>query len=86
MKNYERYFFTVLSLALTLVFSACSMPFENIEGKQKPDASAIPVPQNVTAQTKTASRIDLAWQADPTAASYSVYRSTAENESVELIL
>ncbi|MDR3283771.1 MAG: fibronectin type III domain-containing protein [Treponema sp.] len=82
MKNYERYFFAALGLALTLVLSACSLPFDKFEtvaGKQKPDVSAIPVPKNVSAQTKTASRIDLAWQADPAAASYSVYRSTAEN-------
>jgi fibronectin type 3 domain-containing protein len=82
MKNYERYFFTILGLTLTLVFSACSIPFdkfENIEVEQKPDISAIPIPKNVTAKTMTASRIDLAWQANSIAASYSVYRSTAED-------
>jgi fibronectin type 3 domain-containing protein len=83
MRNNERYFFTVQGLALILALSACSIPLENIEGKQKPDISAIPVPQNVNAQAKTASRIDLGWQADPTAASYSVYRSTAEDDDDE---
>jgi fibronectin type 3 domain-containing protein len=87
MKNYERYF-AVLGLALILmtvvilVLSACSVPFdkfENIEVKQNPDISAIPVPQSVNAQTITASRIDLAWQDEPIAASYSVYRSPTEN-------
>jgi fibronectin type 3 domain-containing protein len=81
MKNYERYF-AVLGLALSLVLSACSVPFdkfENIEVKQNPDISAIPVPQSVSAQTITASRIDLAWQDEPISASYSVYRSTAED-------
>jgi fibronectin type 3 domain-containing protein len=84
MKNYERrvvVFGIALSLmtVVILVLSTCSIPFENIEEKQKPDASAIPVPQNVNAQTITASRIDLAWQDTPIAVSYSVYRSTAEN-------
>jgi fibronectin type 3 domain-containing protein len=89
MKSYERHLFTLLGLALSLmtvailVLSACSIPFEkleNIAGKQKSDASAIPVPQNLSAQTKTVSRIDLAWQDNPIAVTYSIYRSTAEND------
>jgi fibronectin type 3 domain-containing protein len=76
MKKYAKYFFAVLGLALSLAFSTCSIPFENIGDKQKPD---IPVPQTVVAQTIAINRIDLSWQVNPIAASYSVYRSITEN-------
>jgi fibronectin type 3 domain-containing protein len=79
MKNLEKRLLKLLWVVLAFVFSACAIPFEDIKGTPRPDASAIPVPQNLSAQTKTASRIDLAWQDDPVAASYAVYRSTAED-------
>jgi fibronectin type 3 domain-containing protein len=75
MMNYEKHLLKLFCVAAAFAFTACSIPFEDGEGKQKVDASAIPVPQNVTAQTITTSRIDLAWQADSAATSYSVYRS-----------
>jgi fibronectin type 3 domain-containing protein len=79
MKNYEKNLLKLFCVAAAFAFSACSIPINDGEGTQKADASAIPVPQNVTAQVKTTSRIDLAWQADTAAASYSVYRSSEED-------
>jgi fibronectin type 3 domain-containing protein/sugar lactone lactonase YvrE len=86
MRNYEKHLLQLLcAVVLTFAFFACSIPFEKGEGKPKSDASAIPAPQNVTAQTKTTSRIDLAWQADAAATTYSVYRSTEEGSGYAAI-